>query len=231
MEDGVAVALPGVTLRSDSARRTFLALLDVAGGELHELLTILVRARLDQKLRGNWRLALRVLGIRLANRMAGSWRNVERHYDAGDELIESFLDPTLTYTCGYARSPADDVATLQRQKLERICAKLRLRDGERLLDVGCGYGGLLIHAAQYHGVTGVGLTNSRRHFEWARARVAAAGLEGRVEIRLGDHHSLGGYYEKVVCVGGLEHMAPREHPRYFASVREMLAPGGLGLAH
>ena len=204
---------------------------EVPGGALPDLLTILVRARVDQKVRGDWRLALRVLGIRVANRLAGPWRNVERHFDAGDELIESFLDPTLSYTCGYARSADDDLATLQRQKLERICAKLALRSGERLLDVGCGYGGLLIHAALHHGVSGVGVTNSRRHFERARARVAEAGLEGRVEIRLADHRELRGRFEKVVSVGMLEHMPRSEHGRYFARMREVLEPGGLGLAH
>jgi len=207
---------------------------EVPDGRLPDLLEVLVRARLDRKLRGDWRLALRVLGIGLANRLAGAQRNVARHFDVGDDLFEAFLDPTLTYTCGYARSEDDDLASIQQQKLERICAKLRLRPGARLLDVGCGYGGLLIHAARAHGAVGTGIVNSRQHYEGARRRVDAAGLSGRVRIELADHRilpRLGESYDRVVSVGVLEHLPRREHPRYFASVRAVLAPGGLALAH
>ena len=207
---------------------------EVANDGLPDLLTILVRARLERKLRGDWRLALRAGGIGIANRVAGPWRNVARHFDVGDDLFESFLDPTLTYTCGYARDAADDLATLQRQKLERICAKLRLRAGDRLLDVGCGYAGLLIHAVREHGVVATGIVNSRQHYEGARSRVAACGLEGRIRIRLADHRSLASLderFDKVVSVGVLEHLPRSEHARYFANVRSVLAPGGMGLAH
>ena len=102
---------------------------EVPGDGLPDLLTILVRANLERKLRGDWRLSLRAGSIGIANRVVGPWRNVARHFDVGDDLFESFLDPTLTYTCGYARDAADDLETLQRQKLDRICAKLRLRAG------------------------------------------------------------------------------------------------------
>lgn len=207
---------------------------EVPEGRLPELLTILVRARLERKLRGDWRLALRTLRIALENRLAGVRRNVERHFDVGDDLFEAFLDPTLTYTCGYAQSESDDVATLQQQKLERICRKLRLAPGHRLLDIGCGYGGLLLHAARHHGAIGTGVVNSRQHYEGARRRVAEAGLAGRIRIHLADHRrvpELGERFDRVVSVGVLEHLPRREHPRYFAHVRAVLAPGGLGLAH
>ena len=207
---------------------------EVPDGRLPDLLEILVRARLDRKLRGDWRLALRALRIGLANRLAGPWRNVERHFDVGDDLFEAFLDPTLTYTCGYALREEDDLAAIQQQKLERICAKLRLRSGARLLDVGCGYAGLLIHAARAHGAIGTGIVNSRQHYEGARCRVDEAGLSGRIRIELADHRSLprlGRSYDRVVSVGVLEHLPRREHSRYFANVRSVLAPDGLGLAH
>jgi cyclopropane-fatty-acyl-phospholipid synthase len=204
---------------------------DVPDGRLPDLLTILVRARLDRKLRGDWRLAFRTLGISLYNRVAGPRRNVERHFDVGDDLFESFLDPTLTYTCGYAESWGDDLEALQQQKLDRICAKLRLRSGHRLLDVGCGFGGLLLHAARHHDVIGTGIVNSRRHFERARERVEQAGLGDQIEIRLADHRSMAGRYDRIVSVGVLEHLPRHEHPRYFANVRKALAPDGLGLAH
>lgn len=207
---------------------------EVRDGRLAELLESLLRARLDRRLRGDWRLAWRVLRIAAANRLAGAWRNVERHFDVGDDLFESFLDPTLTYTCGYARSEDDDLAVIQQQKLERICAKLRLRPGHHLLDVGCGYGGLLIHAVRHHGATGTGVVNSRQHYEGAQRRVEAAGLAGRIRLHLADHRSLpslGARFDRVVSVGVLEHLPRAEHRRYFANVRAVLAPGGMGLAH
>lgn len=204
---------------------------DVSEGRLYDLLTILIRARLDRKIRGDWRLVLRWLSIRARNRLRGAWGNVQRHMDAGDELFVRFLDPTLAYTCGYARHEDDDVATLQQQKFDRICQKLRLRPGEQLLDVGCGFGGLLIHAARHYGVSGTGIVNSRRHFELGRQRVAEAGLEDRVEIRYADHRSMSGRYDKTVSVGLLEHLSRPEYRRYFANVARVLKPGGMGLAH
>lgn len=198
---------------------------------LPELMTLLARARLDKHLRADPRTLARIAAIQLENRLRGDHHNVRAHYDIGNDLYEAFLDPTLTYSCGYARSEAADLATLQIDKLERICAKLRLEPGERLLDVGCGYGGLLLHAAREHGVLGHGVSVSRQHAKLAQARVTAAGLGDRITIEVADHRSLRGRFDKVASVGMMEHLPRREYGRYFDGIARVLAPGGLALVH
>jgi cyclopropane-fatty-acyl-phospholipid synthase len=204
---------------------------EVESGTLHEFLTILLRNRLQAAIRGDWRLALRVLWTRLVGIWRGVGGNVRRHYDIGDELFEVFLDSSLTYSCGYARSPDDDLEALQRQKLERICQKLCLAPGLRMVDIGCGYGGLLIHAARHHGVRGTGVTLSRRHSERARAEVDSAGLADQISIQYGDFESVGGAFDRLVSVGMMEHLAPGDYGRYFKTVAARVQPTGLGLLH
>jgi cyclopropane-fatty-acyl-phospholipid synthase len=204
---------------------------DVPDPGLPDLITLFLKSHLDRAVRGDWRLAARVLWISLQNRILGRRRNVERHFDVGDDLIESFLDPTLTYTCGFAHSRSDDLASLQQQKLARICSKLRLREGDRLLDIGCGYAGLLIYAVQQFKVTGTGIVNSPSHYRKAKEQVEKAGLADQIEIRFEDHRSVSGEFDKVVSVGMHEHLPRSEHPRYFENVAKVLAPGGLVLAH
>lgn len=202
-------------------------------GSLADLLTLLLRSRLDERLRGGFRLALSMLAVRLRNLFRGRAGNVRRHYDLGDELFETFLDPSGAYSCGYVADPADDLARMQENKFERICRKLRLSEGERLLDVGCGYGGLLLHAARRHGARGVGVTTSRRHFETGQARVAEAGLAARVRIELADYRALAGRgpFDKVVTVGMMEHVPRREYGRFVGTIASLLAADGLGLIH
>jgi len=202
-------------------------------GDLPDLLTLLLRSRLDERLRGDGRLLASVLLVRLANALRGRAGNVRRHYDKGDDLFESFLDESGAYSCGYVAEPGEDLARLQENKFERLCAKLHLRPGERLLDVGCGYGGLLVHAARRHGVLGHGVTLSRRHFERGRERVAKAGLAGRVRIELADYRALAGRgpFDKVVTVGMMEHVPRREYGRFVGTIGGLLAPDGLGLIH
>jgi cyclopropane-fatty-acyl-phospholipid synthase len=120
----------------------------VEEGELHELLTTCLRSRLDEHLRHDVRLAARALYHRARALLEGTGRSVRRHYDVGEDLFEGFLDGSMNYSCGFARSPADDLEALQRQKMERICRKLRLGPADHLLDIGCGFGGLLTFAAR-----------------------------------------------------------------------------------
>ncbi len=204
---------------------------EIEQGTLHDLLHILLRNRLDQKVKSDPRLALRILGTRLVNAFRGKEKNVQSHYDIGDDLFETFLDSSLTYSCGYAATADDGLERLQLNKLDRICRKLELKPGDRLLDIGCGFGGLLIYAAKNFGVTGVGITISRRHAERAAGRIAKEGLAGRVRVEFQDFVSLRGEFDKVVSVGMMEHVPRSQYKDYFRSIARSLAPRGKGLVH
>ena len=203
----------------------------VVDGGLAKLLEILLRNRLDRKIKERPWTALRIGLLRLADTLRGKAHNVQRHYDLGDDLFESFLDSTLTYSCGYAADPGDDLETLQRNKLERICRKLRLRPGDRLLDIGCGFGGLVVHAAKHHGVTATGITLSRRHCARGQEIANREGLADRVKIEYADFNDVASEYERVVSVGMMEHVPRREYHRYFRKIAEVLTRDGLGLVH
>ena len=203
----------------------------VKAGSLESFLTILLRGKLDRTIRSSWRMLLKAGAIRAIAGLRGVRRNVQSHYDLGHDLFEAFLDRTLTYSCGYASSPDVDLDRLQFDKSDRICRKLRLQPDERLLDIGCGYGGLLIHAAKHYGVTGIGVTISRQHWEFGNARIDQEGLAGRLRIEYGDYCSLAGVFDKVVSVGMIEHVPRRQHDTYFKTIARSLAPHGVGLVH
>jgi cyclopropane-fatty-acyl-phospholipid synthase len=203
----------------------------VEAGELHEFMTACLRSRVEERLSKDPRLAARLLYFRLCAFFAGSTKSVRRHYDVGDDVFESFLDRTMSYSCGYARSIDDDPETLQQNKLDRICCKLQLGRDHRLLDIGCGFGGLLIFAAQHYGIRGTGVTLSLAHAEGARRRVAEAGLADRIRIELGDFRRVAGEYDRIVSVGMLEHVPRRLYRAYFRTIARRLAPQGLGLVH
>jgi cyclopropane-fatty-acyl-phospholipid synthase len=204
----------------------------VERGELWAFLAVLLRNRVDRKVRGDWRTAGAVLRVQGANLLRRhQWRQVQRHYDLGDDLFESFLDPTMTYSCGYVVAPEDTLEQMQFAKLDRICRKLELREGQRVLDIGCGFGGLLAHAAKHYGIEGVGITTSERHCARGNTNLAAAGLAGRVRLELRDHRTVEGPFDRVVSVGMMEHLPRREYPRYFDRIARALRPDGAGLVH
>jgi cyclopropane-fatty-acyl-phospholipid synthase len=200
-------------------------------GSLEDFLTLLLRSRLDEKVGRTSRLALKAGAIKLQSMLRGRRGAVQHHYDIGTDLFEAFLDPTMTYTCGYARSSDDSVEELQRNKLERVCQKLRLQPEEQILDLGCGFGGLLIFAAEQYGTRGVGMTLSREQCEWANAEIRRRGLTDRVEVRLMDYRAASGTYDKVVSVGLLEHLSPSEYGAFFRKVDATLKPSSLALVH
>jgi len=155
------------------------------------------------------------------------------HYDVSNEFYRLWLDRLMIYSCAYFISGEEDLDTAQEQKLDHICRKLRLAPGQRLLDIGCGWGGLLCRAAQCYGIEGVGITLSDQQFAYARERVAKLGLAGRVEIRRQDYRELemAAGFDRVVSVGMYEHVGIANLPRYFATIARLLRPSGLALNH
>src|SRR5690606_11363021 len=115
---------------------------------------------------------------------------IEHHYDVSNEFYALWLDRNMAYSCGYFRSDDDSLDRAQEQKFEHICRKLILKPGERLLDIGCGWGGLVMHAARHYGVQALGITLSRNQYEYARERIAAEGLADRCRVELLDYRDV-----------------------------------------
>ena len=160
-------------------------------------------------------------------------RNIRAHYDVGNDFYGLWLDRNRVYSCGYFRTPDDSLDQAQEQKLDHICRKLALRPGERLLDIGCGWGGLILWAVRNYGVRAVGITLSEGQYRFALARVRELGLEERCEVRLLDYRDVpeDEPFDKISSVGMFEHVGRRNLPVYFAKVHRLLRPGGLVMNH
>lgn len=157
---------------------------------------------------------------------------VTYHYDVSNEFYRLVLGPTMVYSCAYFESPDDSLEQAQTRKLDVICRKLRLEPEERFLDIGCGWGSLVLHAAEHYGVKAVGVTLSEPQAEFARERVAAAGLSDRCEIRVQDYREIpDGPFDKIVSVGMFEHVGAANLDRYMEVVAGLGRPGGLALHH
>jgi cyclopropane-fatty-acyl-phospholipid synthase len=161
-------------------------------------------------------------------------RAVRHHYDVSNDFFKLFLDASMTYSCAVFSRGATTLEDAQFAKREMVCAKLGLQEGERLLDVGCGWGSFVLHAATRHGVSAVGITLSPNQAELARRRVAEAGLEDRVEIRLADYRDLGAAgerYDAIASIGMVEHVGASQIDVYAAQLAGLLDPGGRLLNH
>ena len=162
--------------------------------------------------------------------------DIYHHYDVGNGFYRLWLDRQMVYSCAYFETGDEDIEAAQRAKLDHVCRKLRLAAGERLLDVGCGWGGLVRHAARHYGVHAVGITLSDQQALLARERVAAEGLQDRVEVLLLDYRDLPrrfgeGTFDKVASIGMFEHVGLRNLPVYFGTAARMLRDRGLMLNH
>ncbi|MFJ8110247.1 class I SAM-dependent methyltransferase [Streptomyces sp. NPDC096132] len=159
-------------------------------------------------------------------------RAISHHYDVGNDFYEIVLGPSMVYSCAYWPHPDAGLEEAQRDKLELVCRKLALTPGQRLLDVGCGWGSMAVHAAREHGVRVVGITLSQEQAAYARKRVADAGLTDRVEIRVQDYRDVGdGPYEAISSIGMAEHVGAERYLDYATDLYELLAPGGRLLNH
>jgi cyclopropane-fatty-acyl-phospholipid synthase len=171
--------------------------------------------------------ALRALHALRANTRRGSRRNIAAHYDLGNDFFALFLDPTLTYSCGIFERPDATLEEASRAKYERICRKLALGPGDHVLEIGSGWGGFALHAAETRGCRVTTTTISREQHSLARERVARAGLAGRVEILLQDYRDLRGSFDKLVSIEMIEAVGHRNLDAYFRVCSERLRRGGV----
>ncbi|MFI9831775.1 class I SAM-dependent methyltransferase [Streptomyces sp. NPDC051913] len=159
-------------------------------------------------------------------------RAVSHHYDVGNDFYEIVLGPSMVYSCAYWETPESTLENAQRDKLELVCRKLALTPGQRLLDVGCGWGSMAIHAAREHGVHVVGVTLSQEQAAYARKRVADEGLTDRIEIRVQDYRDVtDGPYDAISSIGMAEHVGAERYLEYAEDLYALLTPGGRLLNH
>ena len=247
LPDGGRVALSQPT-EVDIYARTWNGLRALASPELGRLARAYVRGDLDFS--GGSR---RMLGIaeslvgsvnhgreRARARMLQWWHqrrgnraNIAHHYDVSNAFYALWLDARMVYSCAYFRTDADTLDQAQMQKLDHICRKLMLRPSEEFLDIGCGWGGLIFHAAEQYGVKASGITLSQNQYDHVRSEIDRRGLAGRVDVRLLDYQDLPAdkLYDKVASIGMFEHVGIRNYPRYFGKIYSLLKPGGMVMNH
>jgi cyclopropane-fatty-acyl-phospholipid synthase len=165
------------------------------------------------------------------NPVQRSRRNVAHHYDLSDQLYELFLDRDRQYSCAYFQAADDDLETAQLNKKRHIAAKLLLRPGQKVLDIGSGWGGLALYLARECGADVTGLTLSQEQLKVAQHRAAAAGLSERVRFHLRDYREETAHYDRIVSVGMFEHVGVNQFGAFFAKLNELLTPDGVALLH
>ena len=153
------------------------------------------------------------------------------HYDLSNEFYQLFLDPEMVYSCAYFKDWQGTLETAQIDKLDMVCRKLRLKPGERFLDIGCGWGGLVAHAAKNYGVRARGITLSKEQLAHAQAKIERLGLGGQVMFELIDYANVTGTFDKIASVGMYEHIGLANIPHYMSKVRQLLSDDGLFLNH
>jgi cyclopropane-fatty-acyl-phospholipid synthase len=181
---------------------------------------------------------LRLMG-RVAKRMGKrshrqQKHDVGHHYDLGNAFFQLWLDPSLSYSCAYFRSPDDTLAAAQRQKINHSLRKLRLYPTEMLLDIGCGWGALVRHAAQEYGVQTLGITLSEEQYAYSCQAIEEAGLQEQADVRLAHYQTLareGRQFDKIASIGMIEHVGKAHLPEFAQAVASLLRPGGLALLH
>jgi cyclopropane-fatty-acyl-phospholipid synthase len=156
---------------------------------------------------------------------------IRYHYDVSNEFYAQFLDPELVYSCAYFEHGDETLAAAQAKKIDHILKKIRLQPGQRLLDIGCGWGALVLRAAQRYQARCVGVTLSENQCALARERVARAGLQHQIEIRLQDYRDITGQFDRITSVGMFEHVGIKQLPAYFSAIHRLLTADGLVMNH
>ena len=156
---------------------------------------------------------------------------IRYHYDVSNEFYAAWLDPGMVYSCAYFEDGTEDLATAQVKKIDHILRKIDLRPGQTLLDIGCGWGALVLRAARQYGARCVGVTLSENQAQLAREQVERAGLRQQVEIRLQDYRDVQGQFDRITSVGMFEHVGVQHLPEYFRHIGKLLAPGGVVMNH
>ncbi len=162
---------------------------------------------------------------------ASDRKSIQYHYDVSNDFYQLWLDPGMVYSCAYFESGDEDLATAQLAKIDHILTKIQLQPGQTLLDIGCGWGALVIRAARKFGARCVGITLSKNQYDWAVESVKAAGLAERIEIRLQDYRDVDGQFDRITSVGMFEHVGRENLPAYFTRVQTLLADDGVIMNH
>ena len=200
--------------------------------DLQELLRLGFLINFDEFRLSFWRkIRFFILALLNSDTLKIAPKNISYHYDKGNEFYSLYLDETMSYSCAYYKRKDDSLEEAQLNKYEHICRKLLLSPGESLLDIGCGWGGMLIYAAQKYGITGVGNTLSQNQYEYAGNKIKELGLQDKIKILYMDYRELSGKFDKIVSIGMFEHVGKKFIPVFIKKVSNLLKKGGLGLLH
>jgi cyclopropane-fatty-acyl-phospholipid synthase len=195
--------------------------------QLDVMLSKMVHARLYREVQSNWPLLAYAVKTRIFNLQAlRPYEIAEKHYDIGNDLYEAMLDRRMQYTCGYWRH-AEDLGAAQEAKLDLVCRKLGLEPGMRVLELGCGWGGFAMFAAERYGAHVTGYNVSKEQIAWARERIGSL----PIELHLDDYRNATGTYDAVVSIGLFEHVGPKNYRAYMELVDRCLVPEGTALVH
>jgi cyclopropane-fatty-acyl-phospholipid synthase len=208
---------------------------EIEGGKLTDFFGIIWLNKLYERIKEDLWFSLRIALHQLHNMtvfLGTARRCIQHHYDLGNDFFELLLDRSMTYSCGYQLQPTDTLEQMQQQKYALISGKLNLQNSRSLLDIGCGWGGMLIHAAScFSTLTGTGITLSQNQMQYANQRLAQLDLSPRIAVKLCDYRKMQGSFDRLVSIGMFEHVGKACYPMFIRQCVRLLKHEGLGLLH